>query len=418
MEKIGFVLSGGGSKGSYEAGVYKALRKLHIKIDIVTGTSIGAINGMMIVQKRLRTVMKFWRKVDFSAIYTEEQFPKMEDPTLAQVYYQYAKAFINEGGINISKMEMLFDKFFKPKRFFKSEIDYGLVTFNLSKRKPVIKTKKELDKNNIKDYIIASASCYPAFKPYTIDGDLYIDGGYYDNYPVNLAIDLGATKIIAVDLRAIGFRRKVKDESVEITRISPRNKIVSFLVFDKAKAKETMKFGYNDAMKTFGKLDGNKFTFRKHHLIKNYNRYSDLYEDNLNRIFKGLNNPILSKIFQTPIFKEIINRHIEYNNFNNIIEKSGEIFKFEEYNIYNIKSYNKGLLNALASTLPIDIDKIKRNIRDRNYTNIIDSRQIVRYFYNSIIDKDMAMIKYILIFKNEFLTALYIYTIKGLHVNY
>ena len=38
MEKLGLVLSGGGAKGAYEIGVYKALKKLNKKIDIVTGT--------------------------------------------------------------------------------------------------------------------------------------------------------------------------------------------------------------------------------------------------------------------------------------------------------------------------------------------------------------------------------------------
>ena len=45
------VLSGGGSKGAYEIGVWKALRKLHIKYDIVTGTSVGALNAALMTQK-------------------------------------------------------------------------------------------------------------------------------------------------------------------------------------------------------------------------------------------------------------------------------------------------------------------------------------------------------------------------------
>ena len=49
--KRAVVLSGGGSKGSYEIGVWKALRRLHIKYDIVTGTSIGALNGALMTQK-------------------------------------------------------------------------------------------------------------------------------------------------------------------------------------------------------------------------------------------------------------------------------------------------------------------------------------------------------------------------------
>ena len=207
MSKLGLVLSGGGSKGAYEIGVYKALKKLHKNIDIVTGTSIGAINGLFIVQKDLRGALKLWKNISFKTIYDEDSFPIMEDEKLSKIYMQYAKSFINEGGLDIYKMTSLFDKSFKPYKFYNSNIDYGLVTYNISQNKPVLKIKEELPKENIKDYVLASASCYPAFKPYLIDGEMYIDGGYYDNLPINLAIDLGATEIIAVDLRAIGFKQ-------------------------------------------------------------------------------------------------------------------------------------------------------------------------------------------------------------------
>ena len=294
MEKIGLVLSGGGSKGAYEAGVYKALRKLHINIDIVTGTSIGAVNGMMIVQKSYYKIRKFWRSVSFSKIYKEEEFPIIKDLKLSKVYAQYAKAFINGGGLDVSKMAKMFDEYYNPRKFFNSNIDFGVVTYNMTKRKPVIKKKKDLTPKNLKDYILASASCYPAFQPYKIGKDLYIDGGYHDNLPINLAAELGATKIIAVDLRAIGLKKKIVDSSIDIITIAPKNKIASFLIFDKNYAREAVKFGYNDAMKTFKKLDGNIFTFRKYNLIKNYNKYNDLYEENLNRILNGIKNQIIS----------------------------------------------------------------------------------------------------------------------------
>ena len=413
MEKLGLVFSGGGSKGAYEIGVYKALKRMHIKPKVVTGTSIGAVSGVFVAQNDLRGALKYWKKLNFSTMYREEDFPEIEDQTLSKVYKQYIKAFLNDGGLDTSKMKKMFDIYFKPRKFFKSDIDYGLVTYNLSKRKPVIITKKDLTKDNTKDYVLSSASCYPAFKPYIINDELYIDGGYHDNLPINLAIDLGATKIISVDLRTVGFKVKVKDESVEITNITPRNKLASFLVFDKNKALENIKFGYNDTMKTFGKLDGNVFTFRKRNLIKNYNKYNDLYEENLNQIFNESDSKILNKLFEMPLFKEIINRKTLYNNFNKIVEKAGKIFKFEESNIYDIYSYNKGLLNSISNTEAIDIEKIIKKIKDKNIKNMLDERQITKYFYNEIKNNSKRMIKYIPIFEDEFLVALYIYTIKG-----
>lgn len=418
MEKLGLVLSGGGSKGAYEIGVYKALRRMHIKIDIVTGTSIGAVNGIFIAQKDLRGALKYWKRLNFSSMYREEDFPPMKDPALSKVYAQYVKTFVNEGGMDVSKMKVMFDAYFKPFRFFRSDINYGVVTFNLSKKKPVIKQKKDLTSKNTKDYVLASASCYPAFKPYIIDNELYIDGGYYDNIPINLAIEMGATKVIAVDLRAVGLKKKIQDESVEVTYIAPKNKMGSFLIFDKDKAKEAIKFGYNDTMKTFGKLDGDKFTFRKHNLIKNYNLYNDIFENNLNSIFKNVDSIILNKIFMTPIFKEIISRNTLYKNFNSILEKAGKVFKFDETIIYDIHTYNRGLLNALSNIESIDIEIIKKKLKDKEITNIIDNRQITKYFYDCIINNDKTMLKYIPLFNDEFLIALYIYTIKGLRITY
>lgn len=412
MAKLGLVLSGGGAKGAYEIGVYLALKKLHKKIDIVTGTSIGAINGMFVTQKDLRGALKLWKNISFKTIYDEEEFPAKEDEKLSKIYMQYAKGFINEGGLDIYKMKDIFDKYFKPHKFFSSNIDYGLVAYNFSKNKPVLKTKKDLTKDNIKDYILASASCYPAFKPYLIDNEMFIDGGYYDNLPINLAIDLGATEIIAVDLRAIGFKKNVKDKTVDITYIAPRNKIGSFLVFDKNQAKKSIKFGYNDTMKLFNILDGNKFTFKKHNLIKNYNKYIDSYEKTLKDLFKNTDNKILTKLFETEIFKGILNNKTLYNNFNNLIEEAGRIFNFDEANIYNIKSYNKGLQNALSNTETIELDKIAHKIKNKKIEDIIDRRKIVKYFYNQI-EKDKVQYKYILLFTNEFLVALYIYIIKS-----
>lgn len=411
MGKLGLVLSGGGSKGAYEIGVYAALRHLKKDISIVTGTSVGAINGVFVAQKDLKGALKFWDHVNFKTIFDEEEFPPIEDEKLSKIYIQYAKGFINEGGLDIYKMKNIFDDYFKASRFYNSNIDYGLVTYNFSKNKPVIKTKKDLTKENIKDYVLASASCYPAFKPYLINDEMHIDGGYYDNLPINLAIDLGATEIIAVDLRAIGFKKSIKDKTVDIIYISPRNKIGSFLVFDKVQARRAIKLGFNDTMKTFNKLEGNKFTFRRYNLVKNYNKYIDRYELKLNDIFKHTDSKLLNKVFHSEIFKDILNNKILYNNFNNLVEVAGKMFNFDESTIYHIRSYNKGLLTALSNTPAVELEEITANLKNKKLENIIDRRKIVKYFYNQIEKGDISF-KYVLPFSNEFLVALYIYTIK------
>lgn len=417
MSKLGLVLSGGGSKGAYEIGVYAALKRLKKDISIVTGTSIGAINGIFITQKDLKGALKFWRHISFKAVFDEEEFPPIEDEKLSKVYMQYVKGFINDGGLDIYKMKNMFDDYFKASRFYNSNIDYGLVTYNFSKNKPVIKTKKDLTKDNIKHYVLASASCYPAFKPYLINDEMYIDGGYYDNLPINLAIELGATEIIAVDLRAIGFKKNIKNKAIDVTYICPRNKIGSFLVMDKMQARRAIKLGYNDTMKTFNKLEGNKFTFHRYNLVKNYNKYIDRYEAKLTDIFKHTDSKLLSKVFQSDIFKDILNNKILYNNFNNLVEIAGKIFNFDESTIYHIRNYNKGLLTALSNTPAAKLEEIADQLKNKKLENIIDRRKIVKYFYNQI-EKDNISFKYVLPFRNEFLVALYIYIIKSSYLIY
>ena len=76
------VLSGGGAKGSYEIGVWKALRRLNIKYDIVTGTSVGALNGALMTQKTYYRGLFFWYNITYNKIfdiddkYSEEKMIK------------------------------------------------------------------------------------------------------------------------------------------------------------------------------------------------------------------------------------------------------------------------------------------------------------------------------------------------------
>ena len=268
--KRAVVLSGGGSKGSYEIGVWKALRRLHIKYDIVTGTSIGALNGALMTQKTYLKALYIWHKLSLEYLF--EQQPKSD--TKKDILRLYGDNFLKNGGMDIKKIESIIRKGINMKRFYKSDIDYGLVTFNFSTKKPLVISKKDISEDKLIDYLMASATCYPAFQMKDIDGDKYIDGGFYDNLPINLAIELGATEAIIVDLRAPGLKKLPKG-NIKTTYIKPKNKISFFLDFNSKQAKINMNFGYNDTMKVFKRLDGDYFTFRKDEISKFYEKNKD-----------------------------------------------------------------------------------------------------------------------------------------------
>lgn len=395
------VLSGGGAKGSYEIGVWKALRHLNINYDIVTGTSVGALNGALMVQKDYLKALFLWYNLKYKDVfeikenYTEEEIKK------------FYKDEILKGGIDITNLETTVEKLINKKKFFKSNIKYGLITVRFPSLKHVEMTKENLNEKNLVDYLIASASCFPAFKLKEIDSKLYLDGGFYDNMPINLAVKLGADEVIAVDLDEIGVKRKVKYD-VDITYITPKNKIDSFLKFEKNSSRRGIRLGYNDTMKKYKKLDGNKYTFKLNDLEKNFQKYKTKFKNNIDDI--KINEVILKNITLKKIYDK---EEIYYKKFNNIIEKSGYMFLIDDSYIYSIKKFNKALIKKFDK-ININKKEIEEKLKLNKIKIYLNTANIVKYLYELKREGNHKKLnKLCLLFPNEFLIANYIYIIKG-----
>lgn len=360
--KRAIVLSGGGSKGSYQIGVWKALRRLNIKYDIVTGTSVGALNAALMTQNTYFKAMLLWKNMCFD---------KVIDSSIDEdrVIRSYAKS-IFKGGMNVSNLEKTIDNTLDLNKFYNSKIDMGIVTFNLNKMKPLILKKNKIPKEKLRDYLVASASCFPAFKKKKIGDFDYIDGGYFDNLPINLAIDMGADEVIAVDLKEVGKKQKVKNTNINIITISPKNDIGSFLVFDSKTARRAIRLGFNDTLKTFKKIDGDKYSFKKDDLLKNYKMY---------------------KI------------DLKYSEYTKIIEKLGYMFDVDDSYIYDIKKFNRILIERF---LKLKGDKALNSTKIERLKKLFSKKYIVKLLYNQMDNKELS-----LIFKTEYKCAIYMHTI-------
>ena len=383
---LAIVLSGGGAKGAYEVGVWKALRKLHVKYDAVTGTSIGAINGMMMAQNEFYKCLRIWKNINYKVLY--DNFKQIKNSK--EMYLEYLNK-ITEGGIDTTKIEQLINNNYKPKKMYNSKIAFGVVSFNLSTRKVVVSTKKNTRPDKLKKYILASATCFPFFKPTKIGTDLLVDGGYYDNLPINLAIELGATEIIAVDLGSIGFRKKISNKDVKITYIEPNNKLDSFLMFDSNVTKRMIKLGYNDTLKIFNKLDGNLYSFKKGTLDNLY--YS--YHNKIDKICSNL---------------DYVGNFKNYNQekFNKIIEDILEIFKIKVDKIYNSYELNKILLKQLEKTKEINFEKIELE----EIKKVLDRAVIAKYIYQKLKNCDKISLVFTF-FSKEYTAAIYLLVVGG-----
>ncbi len=383
---LAVVLSGGGAKGAYEIGVWKALRKMRIKYDIVTGTSIGALNGMMMVQNEFYKCIRLWKNINYDILY--DNFKKITSSK--EMYLEYLNK-IFDGGIDTNKIEQLINNLYKPNKLYNSKINFGVVSFNLSTRKVIYSTKKNTRPDKLKKYILASATCFPFFKPTKIGTDILVDGGYYDNLPINLAIELGATEIIAVDLRAIGFKQKIRNKKIKITYIEPNNKLDSFLMFESNVTKRMIRLGYNDTLKKFNKLEGKLYTFKKGTIDNLYFKY-------INKI-----NDLSKKLDYIGNFK-----NLKQINFYKIIEDSLEIFDIAVDKIYNSNEINKQLFMKLKLADEINFDKF--NIDELK--KILNREVIVKYIYLKLkkYDKINPIFTF---FPKEYTTAIYLLAVGG-----
>ena len=260
--KKAFVLGGGGSRGSYEVGVWKALREHGYRPDIVTGTSVGALNGAMVAQDKLDETVHMWCMLTTDMVMdvtVKSDLKTMTDQIEAMSVF--AREAIKNRGADTTPLRHLLEHFVDEEAVRNSETSFGLVTVSLPNLKPCAVFADEIEEGQLINYLLASSAFFPAMQGQIIHDTVYIDGGYYDNVPIELAISRGAEDIIAIDLHAPGVHRRVREPGVEIRHIDPEWDLGSLLVFDTKTAEHNIAVGYLDGLKFLGIYDGVLYAF-------------------------------------------------------------------------------------------------------------------------------------------------------------
>lgn len=262
--KKALVLAGGGTKGIYQAGVIEGLKELG-KDDwnLITGTSVGALNAAMLVQGDFEEMVEMYENLTADQII--RGFVPAADMSFQTIFRERdlfldsVKTWFREHGVDIAPFTELVAKYYDEERFFASDIDFGCITATQKGHDPKYVTK-DMMKGMGKDWLIASAAATPVFPVKTIDGVDYVDGGYFDNMPVDFALRLGAQEIIAVDLHPSPVHPQYVGRS-HITYIHPHEELHSFLNCDREKLMHAKRIGYLDGLKAFGRFEGLRYTF-------------------------------------------------------------------------------------------------------------------------------------------------------------
>lgn len=255
-DKLGLVLEGGGAKGVYQVGALEALHEAGVVFDGVAGTSIGALGGAVIVSDGLERLAEIWDEVTFSSVFELE-------PEMISKYRkkEFDLDLITYAGKKMTKAnEIIKDSFERAEKFIRerldeetirrSPMDFGLVTYNITDMLPVEAMKEQIPEGQLIDYIIASAT-FPIFPPMVIGDKKYIDGGVYDNMPVNLLARNGYNKMIVVrtNVESKAPKRSLERDDLDIVYIMPKTDLGMAMAFNEERFGAMRKMGYNDAMR-------------------------------------------------------------------------------------------------------------------------------------------------------------------------
>lgn len=261
-KEYGLVLEGGGAKGAYQIGVWKAAIECGVRFRGVSGVSVGALNGALICMGDLEKAETLWKNITYSQVMLvdDEQMDGLLKRNFKglNVHEIVRKAveILGTGGVDVTPLRELIEKNVDEEKVRNSGIEFVLGTFQLSGLKEVEITAQEAGDGYLKDFLLASAYI-PLFKTEKLHGRTYLDGGMFNNVPVDMLLNRGYEDIIVIRIHGPGLIKPVRiPKNVTVTEISPRVSLGNFLEFDGAKSERNMKVGYFDGLRCFRNLKG------------------------------------------------------------------------------------------------------------------------------------------------------------------
>ena len=209
-KKVGVVLSGGGAKGMSHIGVLKVLEKAGIPVDVVTGTSIGSIvGGLYSIGYNAHSLDSMVRTQDWTYVITDKEDlskqsyldRKKQNTYVFNTALNFGKRDVNAGGLIKGKnLAELFQKLFVG---YTDSLDFNkdlLIPFACVATNIMDNSEVVFHSGRLPQAIRASMSIPAAFSPVRIGDMVLVDGGLKNNYPVDVAREMGAEIVIGVTL--------------------------------------------------------------------------------------------------------------------------------------------------------------------------------------------------------------------------
>lgn len=254
--EYGLVLEGGGAKGSFQIGAWRALREAGIKLKGVSGVSVGALNGALICMDAPEKAEDIWHNINYSAVMDFNMNTGSILETAEEI-----KKLIKDRGVDITPLKKLLHETVDEEKIRNSHCELFATTFSVSDMKLLNIDVKSASEGKMEEILLASAF-FPVFKTEKLSGKLYTDGGGFNNVPLDVLVDRGYQDVIVVRIYGPGYDREKKvkiPEGTNIYHIAPREELGGVLEFDKKRSRKNMALGYLEASRLLYGLDGRRY---------------------------------------------------------------------------------------------------------------------------------------------------------------
>ena len=258
-------LEGGGAKGSYQIGAWRALKEAGIRIGAVAGTSVGALNGALIVMDDLSKAENIWANIHFS------QVMDVDDETMSKLLrgdirdmnvretIEDMRSVIRQGGLDVTPLRNWIREVVDEKAVQQSETELYIVTCTLPDGREHELRAKDLGEGELWDMLLASAYL-PVFKGEKLGGKRYADGGLRDVLPIHALVQNGWRDIIALRLFGVGIERPTRiPRDTRVFTVAPEKDLGSTLQFEPEQSRRNMTLGYYDTLRFLYGLQGRDY---------------------------------------------------------------------------------------------------------------------------------------------------------------
>ena len=432
--KRAIALGAGGARGAYQIGAWKALRELGVDYDIVVGSSIGSVNGVAMVQDDYDLALDLWKNISVDKIFAGDVDLDFEPQDIIgsteKLVSLLIKILINKG-LDISPFLDLLNDIVDEEKVRASAREFGIVALRVPLIKGMEITKEKMKVGYMAKYILASSSAFPVFPVCEVDGNKYIDGGYYDSLPINFARNLGAEEVVAIDV-SLSTTHEEELSSNDVIYIKSAWSLGPFLDFDNESIMRNMDLGYNDTMKAYGKYRGFRYTF----LLNDEESFNDValalkksiekvdHEMNLQK-YKRIRNILNSKNLLDYIAKYTDNKELSpYEYLLRAEEICAELFTQNPQEIYDFISLKDQLMSHFNNPRKVDYEKIFNNLSSimsimelYEYIKQISNEEIIASILYKLLDgQDIVseMAKIAIIAPEAVISGLYLFEIAAL----